>query len=173
MKLTFDRARWSEDGEGFWLCLRVKLPKLAREFVAGLKERLYDAELKEHRERRSLDANAYLWVLLGKLAEALHTDKDDVYLMMLERYGVYTHIIVRPELVERVRGEWRTVRELGPVAVNGRSGVQLQCYFGSHTYDTKEMSRLLEGVVEECRELDIETLPPEKLEAMEVGWACE
>lgn len=173
MKLTFDRARWSEDGEGFWLCLRVKLPKLAREFVAGLKERLYDAELKEHRERRSQDANAYLWVLLGKLAEALHTDKDDVYLMMLERYGVYTHIIVRPELVERVRGEWRTVRELGPVTVNGRSGVQLQCYFGSHTYDTKEMSRLLEGVVEECRELDIETLPPEKLEAMKVGWACE
>lgn len=170
MELEFDRARWTQDNEGFWLSLRITVPATARNFLDRMKSKPYIAELKELRKKRSLDANAYAWLLMGKIADAVGTSKDEVYLQMLERYGVYTHLVVRPHVVERVKAEWRTVRELGSVRVNGQEGIQLQCYFGSSTYDTKEMSTLIDGIVSECRELDIETETPEKLALMCEEW---
>ena len=124
----------------------------------------------KHRERRSLDANAYLWVLLQKMAEALRRDKWGLYLEKLGEYGVFTHIIVKPHMVEKVKEEWRAVKELGEVCVNGTTGIQLQCYFGSSTYNTKEMSVLIDGVVSEAKEMGIETLPEEELIRMKEMW---
>ena len=124
----------------------------------------------KYKERRSLDANAYMWVLLQKMAEVLHQDKWNIYLEMLGRYGVFTHIIVKPKVVEKVKEEWRTVKELGEVCVNGTTGIQLQCYFGSSTYNTKEMAVLIDGVVSEAKEMGIETLPPEEIERMKAAW---
>ncbi len=137
---------------------------------ATAKGKQLSVEIKQYRKRRSLNANAYLWVLLGKMAEVLRTSKDELYLMMLERYGVYTHIIVKPHVVEQVKAQWRTVRELGEVIVNGQKGIQLQCYFGSSTYDTKQMSVLIDGVVSECQELGIDTLPPDEIQMMKNQW---
>lgn len=130
-------------------------------------------EVKQYRQKRSLDSNAYMWVLLSKMAAALNTTKDDLYIEMLDRYGVFTHVIVKPEVVERVKAEWRTVRELGEVTVNGKTGVQLQCYFGSSTYDTKEMGVLIDGIVSECKEIGIETLPPDEVERLKALWGKE
>jgi hypothetical protein len=127
-------------------------------------------KVEPHRNRRSLNANAYMWVLLEKLATTLNTDKDSLYLEMLDRYGVFTHIIVKPEVVDRVKAEWRTVSELGEVSINGKTGIQLQCYFGSSTYNTAEMARLIDGVVSECEEVGIDTLPPAELESMKSLW---
>jgi hypothetical protein len=127
-------------------------------------------EIKQHREKRSLDANAYMWVLLQKIADKLKTSKDELYLEVLGRYGVFTHIIVKPKVVDRVIEEWRTVRNLGEVTVNGTTGIQLQCYFGSSTYDTKEMSVLLDGVVGEAAELGIDVLPPDEIRIMKERW---
>jgi hypothetical protein len=124
----------------------------------------------KYRQKRSLDANAYLWVLLSKMAEVLKVDKWEVYLQMLGDYGVFTHIIVKPSMVDKVKEEWRTVKELGEVTVNGKTGIQLQCYFGSSSYDTKEMAALIDGVVNEAKEMGIETLPPEEIERMKQEW---
>lgn len=127
-------------------------------------------EIKQYRAKRSLDANAYMWVLLSKMAIVLKTTKDDLYLEMLDRYGVFTHIVVKPAVVDRVKAEWRTVRELGEVTVNGKTGQQLQCFFGSSTYDTKEMATLIDGIVSECKELNIEVLPPDEVERLKTAW---
>lgn len=124
-------------------------------------------------KRRSLDTNAYLWVLLQKIAESVKSDKWSVYLEMLQRYGVFTHVIVKPNAAEAMKREWRTCIELGEVNVNGQTGVQLQCYFGSHTYDTKQMSVLIDGVVSEAKELGIETLTPAQLAQMKKEWGAE
>lgn len=143
-----------------------------REILARKKQgtRLFTAELSVFRRKRSLNANAYLWVLLDKIAKATLTEKDQVYLLMLERYGVFTHLCVHPQAVERIQSEWRACRELGKVTINGKPAVQLQCYYGSSTYDTAEMARLLDGVVEECRELGIETETPEELARLKAEW---
>lgn len=135
-----------------------------------LKEEKLSIEIKKYREKRSLDANAYCWVLLQKMAEILKKDKDEVYVDMICKYGVFTHYIVKPSAVERTKEVWRAVRELGEVTVNGKTGIQLQCYFGSSTYDTKEMSVLIDGIVGECKEMGIQTLTPAEIEDMKRKW---
>lgn len=164
------RCQFDESGRQ-----ELVLPLVSRVEIAELKSAVeqgkqLDVEVKVHRNRRSLNANSYLWVLCQKLAEALKTDKDAVYLLMLERYGQFTHIIVKPQVVDKFVSEWRTVRNLGEVTLNGQKGVQLQCYFGSSSYDSREISILIDGVVSECKEAGIETLPDEEIRRMSAEW---
>lgn len=111
------------------------------------------------RKHRSLDANALLWACLGEIAAALGTDKWDVYLKMLKRYGKYTYICVKPAVVEAVKAQWRECEEVGKVNINGREAVQMLCYFGSSTYDSKEFSVLLDGVISEMKEMGLQPPP--------------
>lgn len=127
-------------------------------------------EIKQYRKRRSLDSNAYMWLLLNEMATILKTNKDELYLEVLDRYGVFTHVIVKPEIVNRVIEQWRTARELGEVTINGKTGIQIQCYFGSSTYTNLEMNKLLEGVVSEAKELGINTVTPKEMELMHKNW---
>lgn len=141
--------------------------------LESITDKLLTITAKIFRNKRSRDANSYSWVLMQKIAEDQHTDKWSVYLEMLGRYGVFTHIIVRPGVVDRVISEWRTVKNLGEVTVSGQTGIQLQCYFGNSTYDTKEMSVFIEGIVSECHEMGIETATPEELERMKREWGVQ
>lgn len=159
-------------------CLQIPIPVALIALAGELQQaansgKILEVEIKIKRKRRSLNANAYLWELLGRMAAVLKTDKDSVYLMMLERYGVYTHVCVKPAAVERVKQEWRTVRELGEITINGQKAVQLQCYFGSHTYNSKEFSVLLEGVLSEAAELGIETLSEADKDLMLKEWGAK
>lgn len=116
-----------------------------------------DIVAKKHRKKRSLDANALLWVCLGKIAVALKRDKWDVYLMMLKRYGKYTYICVKENVVDAMKLQWRECEVVGDIEINGKKAVQMLCYFGSSTYDTAEFSHLLEGVISEMKEMGLET----------------
>jgi len=109
-------------------------------------------------------------VILSKIAEKLNTTKDELYLIMLDRYGTFCHIVVKPSVVDKVKQEWRTVRVLGEVTINGQIGVQMQCFFGSSTYDTKSMSTLLNGVVQEAKDIGIETMTTRELSLMNEKW---
>lgn len=126
---------------------------------------------KKHREKRSLDANAYAWVLMQRLAEAVDSDKWTVYLKCLREYSrEFTHVIVKECAVEKMKELYRTCEDLGEVSVNGQTGHQLRVYYGSSTFDTKAMSVFIDGIVRECKELGIETLPPAELERMKTQW---
>lgn len=127
------------------------------------------------REKRSLDANALLWLCLGKIADALRADKWDIYLQMLKRYGKYTHICVKPHVVDAVKAQWRECEEIGEVNINGQNAVQMLCYFGSSTYDTKEFSRLLDGVISEMQEMGLDTPTSEDMRRALEQWEkiCE
>jgi len=146
------RLQFTESGKAELILSTDQKPDISelKQIIEKGKELAVD--IKQYRHKRSLDANGMLWAILQQIATVLHSTKDEVYLQMLERYGVFTHIIVKPNVAEKVKQEWRTVRELGEVSVNGQTGIQLQCYFGSSTYDTKEFSVLLEGVISvKCR----------------------
>lgn len=122
--------------------------------------KVLSVEIKTFRKARSLDANGLLWVILGKMAEVLRTDKDAIYLTMLERYGQFTPVICKPEAVERLVREWRTVKEIGRGVVGGKEGVQLLCYYGSHSYDSREFSVLLNGVIDEAKAIGVDVITP-------------
>lgn len=142
--------------------------------IDGLKDSKLSIRATKHRQKRSLDANSYAWVLLQKLAEAAGTDKWSVYLRCLQDYSnAFTHVIVKPNAVERMKELYRTFVDLGEVTVNGMTGHQLQVYYGSSTFDTKEMSVFIDGIVRECKDLKIETLPPAELERMKSMWGVK
>ena len=163
--------------EGGWLMVKPERQELgkAMALVRRHKQRIYDLEIKEHRQKRSLDANAYAWVLIHKLAEAMRITPEEVYLQaILEIGGNCTPVCVREKDAERFKRNWRGNGLGWPVMDLGESQVpgcrNLMAYHGSSTYDTKQMSRLIDSLVQDCRQLDIETLPPEKLALLKEAW---
>ena len=125
---------------------------------------------KKHRKHRSLNANALLWSCLGKIAAVLNTDKWSVYLKMLKRYGQYTYICVKPQAVEMLKRQWRECEEVGMISINGQEAMQMLCYYGSSTYDTKQFSILLDGVISEMKEIGLETPSEEELRRSIEQW---
>ena len=79
MNLTFTQSKISME-DGLWLCLKVNETAPAREFVLKKQNKLYDCKIKQHRDKRSMNANDYCWVLLDKMADALHTTKEELYI---------------------------------------------------------------------------------------------
>ena len=122
-----------------------------------------DITAKRHREKRSLNANALFWKCIGDISSALRTDKWDVYLMMLKRYGIYTYLCVKPDAVEMMKRMWRESEVIGTVDINGETAVQMLCYYGSSTYDTKQFSVLLDGVIDEMKHIGLETPTSEQM----------
>lgn len=125
----------------------------------------------KYRNKRSLDSNAYAWVLMQKIAEAVNSDRWSVYLEMLKKYSrEFTFVICKEHAIDKLKELYRTCIDLGEVNVNGQEGHQMQVFFGSSTFDTKAMSVFIDGIVSECKELGIETIPPDELERMKAAW---
>lgn len=127
-------------------------------------------EAKPYRKKRSLDANGMLWACLGEMAAVLRTDKWDLYLLMLKRYGQYTYICVKPNMVDAMKRQWREIEVVGDIDINGKQAVQLLCYFGSSTYDSKEFSVLLDGVVSEMKEMGLQPPPSKDMQRALEQW---
>ena len=132
---------------------------LSQETLDNISNRKLSIKAKKWREKRSLDANGLLWLCLDKIAKAMNppADKWNVYLMMLKRYGKFTYICVKPNVVDAVKQQWRECEVVGEIEINGQKAIQMLCYFGSSLYDSKEFSVLLEGVIEEMRQMGLET----------------
>jgi len=138
-------------------------------------ERLQDKTLRvkavRYVKKRSKSANALFWHCVGKIAAAVHTDKWDVYLAMLRSYGRYTYICVRDEReVEAVRRQWRESEIWGSVNIDGQQAIQMLCYYGSSSYNSKEMSDLIEGTISEMKALHLDPPLPQDVKVALEQW---
>lgn len=130
-------------------------------------------EAKKYRQKRSLDANAYCWVLINKLAEKLNLKPIEVYRKAIYEIGVREVIPVKNEAVDRYKEVWQNnglgwLCETVPSKLNGYTNVI--AWYGSSVYDSKEMSRLVDNIVDECKLQNIETLTPAELERLKEAW---
>lgn len=126
-------------------------------------------ECREYRNKRSLDANAYYWVLINLIVSRLpNRTSDSVHFDMLRDYGPVEVIQVRNGVDLRKYGI-RYFEEDG----GGEKYTYYRVYKGSSQMDSKEMSRLIDGAVQEAKGLGIETLPPEELRALCDSWKGE
>ena len=125
-------------------------------------------EIKPYREKRSLNANAYAWKLIGEIADIVRSSKDEVYLEMLRKYGqselisVLSHIPIEQYV--------KYCDEVGESKLNGKMFKHYRVYKGSSEFDTREMSILIDGIVGEAKELGIQTETPAELERMKSLW---
>lgn len=126
------------------------------------------------RQKRSLDANAYAWVLMGRIAEKTNVPTSKIYRAAIKEVGGnYDVVCVQDKAVEKLRDVWMQ-NGLGwqtdtmPSKVDGCTNVLL--YYGSSTYDTAQMARLIDIIVQDCHSLGIETRSPEEIESLINSW---
>lgn len=139
-------------------------------------EKEYDLTIERHREKRSQNANSYMWVLADKIADKTQTTKEDVYREAIRRVGVFKDVAVINDAAEWLVNSWQKngigwFAEDFDSTLNGCRKVRL--YSGSSTYNTKEMSRLIDEIVEEAKALDIETATPDELKRLKEEWGAE
>lgn len=140
--------------------------KATLESLEALKGAELDLTAEKHREKRSLDSNRYLWKLCDLIAKKIQSDKDSIYKMELERYGVFEDISIRSDAVERFCKD----NKYTDVRYTGDGWTVVRMFYGSHCYDSKEMSELITGVCADAEELGIEVLPPDELARMNALW---
>ena len=150
--------------------LTLSLPGDWRDEYMKLKDADVDVEIKKYRERRSLTQNAYAWVLISKISESIMPalSKEQVYLMMLKRYGQGGFISVLSDQLELVKRKLDYYEEKGKAIKDGLEFTHLMVWVGSSKYDSHEMNLFISGIVEEAKDLGIETLTTAELEKMEV-----
>jgi len=130
------------------------------------REKLF--EIKPYRQKRSLNANAYAWVLINEMANRLRTSKDEVYQEMLKRYGQSKVISVLSDI--DISRFVKYYEEIGKGHVEGKEFTHYRCFIGSSEYDSREMAILIDGIVDEAKELGIDTLPTTAVERMKALW---
>lgn len=141
-----------------------------REAYDSLAGKEIDVEIKRHRERRSIGANGYCWVLIDKIAAALSVDKEAVYREAIRSIGgVSETVCVQNKAVERLRDGWEKngvgwLTDTMPSKLEGCTNVIL--YYGSSTYDTKQMSCLIDHLIQDAEALGIETITPKEKERL-------
>lgn len=125
-------------------------------------------EIKEHKQKRSLTANAYAWSLIGKIADAMRISKDECYLLMLKRYGQSQIVSVLSDI--NVDGYFKYFEMVASTELNGKEFTHYKIFKGSSEYDTREMAVLIDGIISEAKDLDIETLPPIEIDRLKEMW---
>lgn len=127
-------------------------------------------ETKLYKEKRSLNANAYFWVLCEKIARVLGTTKEAVYIMQLSHWGVWLDVQIQKSDLPELKRQFRYVQDM----TEPFSDISFaRCYLGSSTYDTAQMSRLIEGTVQDAKELNIDTWTPEEIARVLASWKGE
>lgn len=120
-----------------------------------------EIDVKQYRSKRSLEQNRLLWVLLGKMANAMSGRKNKVsseecYCIMLEEANVaYDYMLALPEAEPMLKKTFRVVRKIGEREVNGKTLNMYQYFIGSSKYDTKEMTELIEAVLDKLAEMGV------------------
>ena len=132
------------------------------------KDTVYDVKIDKHREKRSLNANAYLWKLVTEIGNILNKSKEEVYLQMLIDYGQSEMVSILSEI--DVKGYFKYYKLAGTSILNGKEFNHYKIYKGSSEYNTKEMSILLNGVVQEAKNLGIKTKDDIELERLVEEW---
>jgi hypothetical protein len=130
-------------------------------------------EIKPYKARRSLDANAYCWVLCQKLAEKIGGTKEDIYKEAIRKAGQFDYIAVTDSATEQFLKAWQS-KGLGWYAEASESKIdgckKIMVYYGSSVYDSKEMAHLIDYIVSECKDSGIDTATPEELSRMMNEW---
>ena len=131
-------------------------------------------QLSVWREARSLNANSYAWVLLDEIAKKTRSTKEEMYRQVISRVGVFEILPIKNEAVDNFVDKWES-RGLGWVCEVMRDSkikgyTNVIAYYGSSVYNTKEMSRLIDEVVQEAQALGIQTIKDIEIKDLMDKW---
>lgn len=178
LKAQFLKGLTADNGE-----IEITFTTRDRDAVRELKE-FADTQLSltigKYKEKRTLDANAYFWVLAQRVAETISAKGDkpvsavDVYKQYIRDIGMYEIVPIKDIAVKTWTTIWQgkglgwIVEDLGASKHNGYTN--LKCHYGSSAYNQEQMSRLIDMVKADCDELGIETKTPDELAELKSLW---
>ena len=162
-RLKVSKAWWSIDAEGTIVSFRTKDTQMARALCEVVTEG-YEAVIDKEKKKRSLQANAFAWELICKIAEKNNLSKEDVYLDMLRHYGQRVEVAIKSDI--DVKPYFKHYDKEGEGYMCGEHYIYYNVYRGSSEYTSNQMQKFISGVVQEAKNLGIETLPPDELEWM-------
>ena len=128
------------------------------------KDIIWDLKIDKHRNKRSLDANSYSWVLQTEIANVLRLSKEEVHFQMLKDYGQRDYISMLANI--NPRNHFKYYEEQGTFKNAGNTFKSYLVYRGTSTYNSKEMAIFIDGLVQEAKNLDIETLEDREIKSM-------
>lgn len=170
----FNRVKWQTDSEGSWLMLREAekggAMRISSPFLGADGE--FTAKLSKEGKRRSLDANRYAWKMMDELAKAVDSTKEEIYREQIRAVGVFRDFHL-PENEEKsfctawgmLGTGWITER----VDFSGDT-VTVRAYYGSSRYSVRQMSRLIDNLIQDCRAVGIDTLTPAERDLLLSDW---
>lgn len=133
-----------------------------------------ELSLGKYRKKRSLNANNYLWKLIGELATEMNLPDEEVYRNYIKDNGLKKAVEVSDDFYKTVSYVWSQrgigwfSEKIGDGQIKGNSLYMF--YYGSSCYNSKQMSRLINAVVEDCKSLGIETMPQEEINSLVSSW---
>ena len=137
-------------------------PKSALADLEELKDKELLIKVEKYSKRRSLSQNAYMWVLLGEIAIKLNLSKDEVYKNYIKDYGLFEVVPIKNEAVDMFIRTWKG-RGLGWVSEVLKPSkfdnyTNVIAYYGTSVYNSTDMKRIIEAIIEDCKELNISTM---------------
>ena len=123
-------------------------------------------EVQECKGKRSLSQNSYCWLLINKIANILRLSKEEIYLQMLEDYG--QSILIPVKKGEKPNGYFKYYKYETSSILNGKEADWYKIFKGSSEFDSKEMTILIDGIIQECKQLGIETLTPDEISKLKI-----
>lgn len=134
------------------------------------KGKTFDCTIEPHREKRSKNANDYSWKLQSEIAKVLNRRLDDIHNEMVLQYGVVEIYSIKKVAFESAKRMFDYFEVLGESTANGTEFVHVKAGIGTHTYNTKEMAHFIDGVVQEAKDLGIETMTPREIAQLKTDW---
>ena len=144
------------------------------EQIESLQQKPVSVDIQPYRQKRSLNANAYAWQLIGQLAEKMQLPAAEIYRNYIKTIGVFRDIEVTENAEFPLKTVWQA-HGLGWLAETvdyaERDGfIIMRLYYGSSSYNTKQMSRLIDAIISDCNSVGIPTLPYEGVEKLKQSW---
>lgn len=168
---------WTSKRRGFSvLGISIEIPNLKLDdILQKLSSGKYELVLRKKKRKKSLTANAYMWVLCDEISKVLHTKKDAVYKQAILNVGVYIHMACVERAWERTKAVWES-RGLGyfcQETERNRGWISFHAYVGSSAYSAWELSRVIDELVQEAENLGIDTLSSRERRQLMMKWSKE
>lgn len=166
--------------------MRARNPRFTRDYTSGkwsvsfeidrpedLPEGELELTIKPYKQKRSLSANAYMWELVGKIADELLISPNEVYRKAVRELGISRLLVLKKSAAAAIEKVW-SAYGLGwfTERLDDDTGdeVILRLYYGSSSYNKRQMAALIDLVVQDCKSLGIETLTPAELARLVDRW---
>lgn len=130
------------------------------------------ADIKPEVQKRSLNSNAYLWKLCSSIADVLYTTKEEIYRSAIRQKGVFHEAKYKTSDIPEISRIWQSNGTGWFIDIVDRVGDEtvLHMFHGSSIYDKKQMGVLIDWIVEEAKNIGVETMTPNQIEHMKSLW---